>query len=121
MTEDPHSSGLTLDMSRAMVAVFKEYLGRGPTKARAEIGENSVLVIFEDTLTKAERSLAKGHRQDLVAEMRRMLQTTFRDQAAHVVEEFTGRRVVAFLSDHDVTLDIAVEVFILAPQEPEGL
>ena len=37
-----------------------------------------------------------------------------RDDLIEAVEGFTGRTVVAFLSDHKIDLDYAVEVFVLA-------
>lgn len=36
------------------------------------------------------------------------------------MEELTGRRVLAFLSDNHVDPDVAVETFVLEPQERDG-
>lgn len=36
------------------------------------------------------------------------------------VEEITGRRVIAFLSDNHVDPDIAIAVFVLSGPEPGG-
>jgi uncharacterized protein YbcI len=37
---------------------------------------------------------------------------------SHEIEELTGRRVVGFMSDHDI--DLAVEVFVLEPPADLG-
>jgi uncharacterized protein YbcI len=45
-----------------------------------------------------------------------------RDALVSAVEEHTGRRVAAFLSDHHTNPDVAVEVFVLEPDpaDPAG-
>ena len=50
-----------------------------------------------------------------VRSLRRLFQGVVRDQAIEAVERLTGRKVLAFLSDHAVDPDYAVEVFILEP------
>ena len=63
----------------------------------------------------AERTLKDENLEDHVRSLRRIFQGTFRDEAIAVVERLTGRRVLAFLSDHAVNPDYAVEAFILDP------
>ena len=45
-------------ISRRVVALLKEYVGRGPTNARTIMGGDLVVVLLADTLTKGERVLA---------------------------------------------------------------
>ncbi len=40
-----------------------------------------------------------------------------RDDLVATVEEHTGRKVAAFMSDNHIDPDMAVEVFALAPAE----
>lgn len=101
-----------------MVSLFKHYVGRGPTEARTYFNEPLLTVLLFDTLTKAERSLAEDDRANLVREVRRGFQGTMRGRAIELVEEQTGRRVKAFMSDHSVYPDYAVECFVLAPGFP---
>ena len=56
-----------LEISNAMVRLYKEAFGRGPTKARAQFaGPDTLVVILESSLTVAERNLvAMGERQRL--------------------------------------------------------
>jgi hypothetical protein len=42
---------LSTAISNALVRIQREYLGRGPTKARAMIRDNVVVMLMEDTLT----------------------------------------------------------------------
>jgi uncharacterized protein YbcI len=102
------------EISRGMVALLKRYLGRGPTHARAHIDENLVVVLFRDTMIQAERTLMEEGRKDKVRNLRKIFQGAFRDDAIELVQEVTGREVAAFLSDHAVDPDYAVEVFVLA-------
>jgi len=49
--------------------------------------------------------------------MRRAYQLTMRDDFTAGIEEITGRQVIAFLSANHIDPDIAIESFILAPQD----
>jgi uncharacterized protein YbcI len=98
-----------------MVALFKEATGRGPGRARTYIEDGVVLTVLHDTMTKAERTLKDENHEDQVRSLRRIFQGTFRDEAIAVVERLTGRKVLAFLSDHAVNPDYAIEAFILEP------
>lgn len=52
--------------------------------------------------------------------MRRRFQRTMKEDLVAAVEENTGREVVAFLSDHHIDPDIAVEVFVLKARGSDG-
>jgi uncharacterized protein YbcI len=109
------SGSLNRAISRAMVALFKEATGRGPGRARTYIEDGLVVTVLHDTMTKAERTLKEENHEDQVRSLRRLFQGTFRDEAIAEVESLTGAKVLAFLSDHAVDPDYAVEAFILEP------
>jgi len=111
------SENLSRDLAKAMVALDKVYDGRGPTRARAHVGDDIVTVILEDTMTTAEQTLAEEDEEELVRGVRRVLQGKFREDASEIVERLTGRKVRAFLSDHAIEADIAAEVFVLESSE----
>jgi uncharacterized protein YbcI len=115
-SDRPLGGELTAAISNAMVRLYREYLGRGPTKARTSIRENLVVVLMEDTFTKAERSLIADGKQTEVLQTRHSLQMTMREVMVGAVEEVTGRTVVAFMSDNHVQPDLACEIFVLEPQ-----
>ena len=56
---------------------------------------------------------------DAVMQMRRTHQGMMRGELIDAVEEITGRKVVAFLSDHQVDPDYAAEVFVLTDDEDD--
>ena len=99
-----------------MVALFKEYVGRGPSHAHSYIHDDLVVVVMRDTMIEAEHTLAEEGEKDLVRGLRRVFQSKFRDDAIEMIERLTGRGVEAFLSDHDVEKDIVIEAFVLRPQ-----
>ncbi len=103
-------------ISTQVVALFKEYTGRGPTKCRTTIRDNLVVCLLEDTLTKAERSLIADGKQDEVLQTRHSFQMTMRADMVAAVEEATGRSVIAFMSDNHVEPDLACEIFVLEPE-----
>jgi uncharacterized protein YbcI len=71
---------------------------------------------LQDLLTKGERSLIRDGKADFVLETRRAYQLTMCDDFTAGIEEITGRQVIAFLSANHLDPDIAIESFMLAPQ-----
>ncbi len=67
-----------------------------------------------------ERTLLDTGEVESVYQMRRSFQHAMEDEFRQVVEEATGRKVVAYMSSIHVDPDLAVEVFVLEPlEEPE--
>jgi len=104
---------LNAALADAVVQIHNRYLGRGPSKGQAFFRENVVVVVMEETLTKAERSLVESDRGDRVLGMRREFQRTMEDDLVEAVEGLTGCSVVAFMSDNHVDPDVAAELFVL--------
>ena len=88
-------------ISTGMVQLVREYTGRGPTKARTYIEDDLVTCVLEDTLTKGERVLVE-HNLQMVLDQRRAFQGAMSSDARKLVEESTGRSVIAFMSDNHV-------------------
>ena len=106
---------LNREISRSLVAAFKEATGRGPTRPRTYVQDNVVVTVLHDTMTRGEQTLKEEREADAVRDLRRVFQGALRDEAVGAVERLTGRKVLAFLSDHAVDPDYAVEVFVLEP------
>ena len=106
---------LNAAISNAVVHAFSDYIGRGPTNARTSIRDDLVVCLLENGLTKAERSLVAGGREQLVLDTRRAFQQTMRGDLVAAVEGLTRRRVIAFMSDNHIEPDIATESFLLEP------
>jgi uncharacterized protein YbcI len=112
-SETLKGGALNAAISNAVVRLLGEYVGRGPTKARTIHGGKFVLCVLEDTMTKAERSLAAGGHEEFVLSARHALQHTMQEDLTAAVEALTHRKVAAFLSDNHVEPDLAAEVFVL--------
>ena len=107
-------------ISNATVRLLSEYTGRGPTKARTYISEDLITVVLQDTLTRGERSLVSNGESELVLASRKAYQRTMGASLVASVEEITGRKVIAFLSDNHISPDYAVETFVLEPLAHEA-
>jgi uncharacterized protein YbcI len=107
------SGRLNAAVARAVVHAHNEYRGRGPTKAQAFFNQQVLVVLMEDTLTKAERSLVRDGKNDAVFELRRQMQSTMRADLVASIEDLTGRKVIAFMSANHIAPDYAAELFVL--------
>jgi uncharacterized protein YbcI len=114
MTDGPGLSTAG-EISRRSVQLLRQYTGRGPTKARTVINHDSVMILLGDTLTTGERVLAENGKADHVIETRHQFQGVMRDDLVGLVEEATGRKVIAFMSDNHIDPDYGAEVFVLEP------
>jgi uncharacterized protein YbcI len=72
-----------------------------------------VVTMLHDTMTRGEQTLKEEDEEEKLRELRKIFQGAFRKEAVGAVERLTGRRVVAFLSDHAVEPDWSAEVFVL--------
>lgn len=111
-----HGGGRMLsEISNAIVRLHAENFGRGPTRARADLTRDLLVVVLEDSLTPVERTLmARGRGQQVLA-LRREFQAAMREEYIAAVERISGRSVRAMLSEVNLEPDIAVELFFLAP------
>jgi uncharacterized protein YbcI len=112
---------LAAEISRRMVQLLSRHIGRGPTRARTTLNANLAVTVFHEALTKAELNLAAAGQTEAVHHLRRTFQTMMRRQAIEIVEQTTGRVVLAHLSDVDPDANIAAEVFIFEPQPEDGI
>lgn len=110
------NGSLNAAISNATVGVMRAYTGRGPSKARTTISDNTVLVMLEDTLTKGERSLVGNGQEDKVLDLRLSYQAAMRAALSQAVEQLTGRTVIATMSANHIDPDLAAEVFVLDAQ-----
>jgi uncharacterized protein YbcI len=104
---------LAAAISTAVVHVFSEHTGRGPTKARTTIDGEMVVVILQDSLTRAERSLVEAGKDAEVLQLRRSFQETMSVDLIAVVERLTASNVQAFMSANHIAPDTAAEIFLL--------
>ena len=109
--------GLELsELSNAMVRLYKEQFGRGPTKARSVYaGPDAVLCTLENSFTPAEAALVRMGEHQRLRDTRMFFQYATEDEFRETVEQITGRKVRAFVSGVDVERDVSSELFYLEP------
>jgi uncharacterized protein YbcI len=119
-TEHSELAGLQLqELTNAVVRLYKERFGRGPTKARSDYaGRDTLLVTVEDSLTPAERHMVALGENQRVREIRMFFQHASEAEFVEAVEQITGRTVRAFVSGTDTGRDVSSEVFYLEPLAP---
>jgi uncharacterized protein YbcI len=106
-------------IARQIVRLQAEYYGKGPTKARTYITEDLVVVVLEETFTRAEKTLVERGEADAIQDIRRRFQQQMAAEFISVVEQATGRQVRAFLSDTAIEHDVSVETFLLADERTD--
>jgi len=109
-----------LVIANGIVKLHAEYYGRGPTKGKAYVTEDLVAVVLEETFTQAERTLIDRGERDAIQQIRRRFQQQMADQFTAVVEQATGRKVRAFLSETNLEADVAVEIFLLGDERTDA-
>jgi uncharacterized protein YbcI len=108
-----HGDVLTA-ISDGMVALLKEFYGRGPTRAKSYYEDDLVVCVLRGGFSRVEETLLAGGRGQAVIQQRMEFQEVMRDRFAKVVEDATGQRVIGFMSGNQQDPDLMCEVFILA-------
>ena len=107
-------SGETLSrITGAIVALYREHFGRGPTAAKTYALDDVIVCVLRNGLTVIERTLFNGGKADTVRTMRAAFQDAVADRFTGAIEELTDRKVLAFMSQAHVDPDLAIEVFFL--------
>ena len=109
-----HGDVLTA-VSEGMVALLKEYYGRGPTQAKTYYYDDLVVCLLRGGFTRVEQTLLDGGRGHAVIEQRMVFQEVMRERFTAVIEHATGRHVVGFMSGNQQSPDMICEVFVLSP------
>ena len=106
-------------ISKEIVRLQAEYYGKGPTKAKTYIVEDLVVVVLEESFTRAEKTLAERGEREAIQHIRRRFQQQMAESFTSVVEQATGRKVRVFLSETDIEQDVSVETFLLAEERTD--
>ena len=107
------------DVSNAMVALFKEQFGRGPTKARSDFAnEDTLICVLENSFTPAEKNMVRLGEHQRLRDVRLFFQHASEPEFRSTVERIVGRPVRAYTSAIDTDADLCVEVFIFE-REPK--
>ena len=111
--ETPHGEELA-EVTNGIVRLFSEYYGRGPTRAKSYLlDETYVVTVLGETLTTVERTLAAAGHGDQVRNVRLTFQEAMADEFKAVVEQALGRSVAAYHSQLVIDADLGFELFVL--------
>ena len=117
-TAETHANGAARTaISDGIVALLKDFYGRGPTQAKTYYLDDLVVCLLRGGFTKVEQTLREGGRGRAVIEQRMEFQEVMRERFEAVIERATGRRVVGFMSGNQQDPDMICEVFVLAPSD----
>jgi uncharacterized protein YbcI len=120
-TDALEGQSVPMAVSNAMVRLYKEQFGRGPTKTRTHFAGPDVLITtLEDSLTPAERNMVAMGEHQRLRDTRMFFQYASERAFREAVEQITGRTVRAFVSGIDTHRDVSSEVFYLEPQSDGG-
>ena len=98
----------------AVVALHLRYYNRVPATAKTQLlGDDLLACVLGGIYTDVEKTLIELGRTSAVHETRGQFQHAMRHKFVEAVERLSGRRVVAFISNHHVGPDLAVELFLL--------
>ena len=111
-----HGDVLTA-VSDGMVALLKEFYGRGPTRAKSYYQDDLVVCVLRGGFSRVEQTLLDGGRGAAVIQQRMEFQELMRERFTQVVEAATGRPVVGFMSGNQQHPDLMCEVFVLGPSD----
>jgi uncharacterized protein YbcI len=103
----------------AITRLHREHYGRGATTTRVVYQRNFLIVFLEDIYTLVERTLIDAGQPDTVRQTRQAFQDAMTDRFTKAIEEITGRKVIAFLSQVHFDPDLATETFILDPSDED--
>jgi len=93
--------------------IHGEYYGQAPANVRVYEAGDVLVVLIEETFTRAEQTLIERGEASEVQTIRRRFQMAIADQFIEIVQTATGRSVRAFLSDTHLHERLAVETFVL--------
>lgn len=120
--EDPSGGKLLVELSNAMVALYKDLFGRGPTKVRTSYaGPDLLVTTLENSLTRVELTMAAAGEHERLRDLRMHFQYLGEGDFVGAAERITGRKVRAFVSGMDTRRDVASELFYLDPESPTSV
>jgi uncharacterized protein YbcI len=101
-------------VTNGIVKLFRDYYGRGPTKAKSYMLDDRILVcVLEETMTRVEQTLVENGHGHKVREVRLVFQEAMADEFKGVVAECLDRPVRAYHSQLTLQPDIGFEFFVL--------
>jgi uncharacterized protein YbcI len=112
-TEAQSHPGRLAAISREVVVLLKDLVGRGPTKSKTYIHDDCVVLLLREGHTRGEETMFDAGGSRAVAQGRVDISETIRGPLIKVIEQHMGRRVVGFMSSSQQDPDLLSFVFVL--------
>lgn len=112
-TEPDGPPGHLAAISREIVVLLKDLVGRGPTKSKSYIHDDCVLLLLREGHTRGEETMFEAGGSRTVAQGRVDISETIRGPLIEVIERHAGRKVVGFMSSSQQNPDLLSFVFVL--------
>jgi uncharacterized protein YbcI len=101
-------------ISTSIVRILREHYGRGPMKAKTYVLDDIIVVVMRGCgFTPLEQTIMDSGEPDRVVGMRHDFQRAMAKRSSETIEQLTGRKVVAFLSQAHIEPDITMEIFFV--------
>jgi uncharacterized protein YbcI len=113
--ESPLAGGhLLAAISTSIVGILRDHYGRGPMKAKTYALDDIIVVVMRGSgFTPLEQTIMDSGQPERVVAMREDFQHVMAQRYKDTIEELTGRKVLAFLSQAHVEPDITMEIFFV--------
>ena len=114
MTEQLAGGKLLAAISTTIVGILRDHYGRGPMKAKTYALDDIIVCVMRGSgFTPLEQTIMDSGNPGGVVAMREDFQRVMADRYKQAIEELTGRKVLAFLSQAHVEPDITMEIFFV--------
>jgi uncharacterized protein YbcI len=101
-------------ISNGFVQLLREHYGRGPIKAKTYALDDIVVCVMRGSgFTPLEQTMMDAGDGGRVVEMRESFQGMMAERYKRMIEDLTGRKVLAFLSQAHIEPDITIEMFFI--------
>ena len=112
--------GLLARISNEMVATQKRFYGKGPTQPKSYMVDDMLFIVMRGGFTTAELTMLEFGQTDLVRQFRQIFQNEMGDRLIGMIEDVTGRKVLAYQSQVLFGPNIALEVFVFDRTDESG-
>jgi uncharacterized protein YbcI len=118
---DRSSNRILADVTEALVHLHRHYYGKGPSQAKSHVIDHTIVCMLYGGFTPVEQTLIDSGEAAAVHRVRSAFQKIMESEFCGRVEELTGRKVLAYMSQVHTDPNIAAEIFVLEPNPQEKL
>ena len=116
-SDDADNGALRQQISNAIVGLYKEHYGSGPTRCRTYVQDELVVVVLGGGYTASEQTMFEDGKWYAVRQARQHWQDSMQVRFVETIEGLTKQKVKAFMSASHQDPDISMELFVLEPEE----